>query len=70
VIPLARRLTASPAKVAPPTIRPTTFVVVQVRHTLQQAGAIGAYSAARFVIGAMRTESLRITALSVGPGSA
>jgi hypothetical protein len=36
------------------------FVVVQVRHTLQQAGAIGAYSAARFVIGAARTESRRI----------
>jgi hypothetical protein len=31
---------------------------------LQQAGAIGAYSAARFVIGAMRTESRR-TMLSV-----
>ena len=31
---------------------PTTFVVVQVRHTLQQAGATGAKSAARLVIGA------------------
>jgi hypothetical protein len=34
---------------------------VQVRQTLQQVGAIGAYSAARAVTGAMRTESRRIT---------
>ena len=37
------------------------FVVVHVRQTLQQAGAMGAYSAALVVTGAIRTESLRIT---------
>lgn len=47
-----------PAAVKPPRASPTMFVVVQVRQTLQQAGAIGAYSAARFVIGATRTVSL------------
>jgi hypothetical protein len=45
----------------PAVASPITFVVVQVRQTLQQAGAIGAYSAARFVIGAARTDSLRST---------
>jgi hypothetical protein len=33
------------------------FVVVQVRQTLQHAGAMGAYSAARLVIGAVLTLS-------------
>ena len=37
------------------------FVVVQVRQTLQHAGAIGAYSAARFVIGAAFTVRFRST---------
>jgi hypothetical protein len=58
---LATRPTARAPTVAPPTTRPTTFVVVQVRQTLQHVGAIGAYSAARVVTGARRTESLRIT---------
>jgi hypothetical protein len=62
VIRFVKRPTATPAKAAPPTISARTFVVVHVRHALQHAGAIGAYSAARFVIGASRTESLRITA--------
>ncbi len=31
------------------------FVVVQVRHTLQQAGTAGPYSAALLVIGAALT---------------
>jgi hypothetical protein len=44
-----------------PSASPTRFVVVQVRQTLQQAGAAGAYSAARFVKGAILTESLRST---------
>jgi hypothetical protein len=57
----ANRATPSAATVAPPRTSPTTFVVVHVRHTLQQVGAIGAYSAARVVTGAIRTESLRIT---------
>jgi hypothetical protein len=54
-------VTAAPDAAAAPSTRPTTFVVVQVRQTLQQAGAMGAYSAALVVTGAMRTESLRIT---------
>jgi hypothetical protein len=40
------------------------FVVVQVRQTLQQAGASGAYSAARLVIGAALTVN-RVNMLSV-----
>jgi len=33
---------------------PIAFVVVHVRQTLQQAGAIGAMSAARLTIGSVR----------------
>jgi hypothetical protein len=49
---------AAAASTAPaPNTSPTTFVVVQVRHALQQAGATGAKSAARVVIGATFTDS-------------
>ena len=50
---------ATPAAVTAPRPRATTFVVVQVRQALQQVGAIGAYSAALFVIGAALTDSFR-----------
>jgi hypothetical protein len=42
----------------------TMFVVVQVRQTLQQTGAMGAYSAARLVMGAAFTLSF-VSTLSV-----
>ncbi len=54
-----------PAAVAPPNTRATTFVVVHVRQALQHAGAIGAYSAARFVTGAIRIASRFITPYEV-----
>jgi hypothetical protein len=38
-------------------IKLTTFVVVHVRHALQQTGTAGPYSAALVVIGAIRTDS-------------
>jgi hypothetical protein len=41
---------------------PAMFVVVQVRQTLQHAGAMGAYSAARLVMGAALKLSWRSTA--------
>jgi len=47
----------------PAVATPTMFVVVQVRQTLQQAGAIGAYSAALLVIGAALT--LRLLSMLV-----
>ena len=50
------RTLAAPSAAMPPSAMPTRFCVVQVRHTLQQAGATGAYSAARFVTGASRIE--------------
>lgn len=53
---LAKRESANAAIVPPPKIRPTTFVVVQVRQALQQTGTAGPYSAARVVIGAIFTE--------------
>jgi len=51
-----KRAAATPATVTPPTARPTRFVVVHVRQTLQQAGTAGPYSAARLVTGASRTD--------------
>ena len=59
----------TPAAVAPPIASPTRFVVVQVRQTLQHAGTAGPYSAARLVIGAMRTESRCNIVQSVGRAS-
>jgi hypothetical protein len=41
--------------------RLTRFVVVQVRQALQHAGASGAYSAARLVMGAALTLNWRST---------
>jgi REP element-mobilizing transposase RayT len=53
----ANWLTPTPATVRPPSASPTRFVVVHVRQTLQHAGTAGPYSAARFAIGARRTDT-------------
>jgi hypothetical protein len=50
-------LIAANVATIPAVARPTMFVVLQVRQTLQQAGAMGAYSAARLVTGAALTRS-------------
>ena len=50
-------MAAVPSAAPAPNTSPMTFVVVQVRHTLQQAGATGAKSAARLVIGATFTDN-------------
>jgi hypothetical protein len=44
----------APAAIAPAVENPMMFVVVQVRQTLQHAGAIGANSEALVLIAAMR----------------
>jgi hypothetical protein len=54
------RRTQAPATAAAATARPTALVVMQVRHALQQAGAIGAASAARFTRGSIRA-GMRVT---------
>jgi hypothetical protein len=51
---LPKRRKAPTRAIAPPVIRPKTFVVAQVRQALQHAGATGAYSAARFTTGSVR----------------